>query len=302
MPQIISSDIKKVIYFDSDIIVNLDINELWKVELGDKILAAVPENANKSIDAKKFFPMCREGIVKGDDYFNSGVLLMNLEKLRAEENLIHEGLIFRIEHTHYRNFDQDILNYCFSKSYLKLPVRFNRFVGSARVNGELNVDNKICHYAGATLRLDMNEPPNKIFMKYFLKTPWFDEDSIGRMYEGIQQLYVDRQNFVTYVSAMMSGKSRIFFITPQMLEGIKNIFGVQEHEEIILAENEKSLERLINSASNKVIFISPDIYEQCKEFLLKVGLRENYDFINIINFLSDANGVPFNSYELVKLL
>ena len=42
LPQIISSEIKKVIYLDSDIIVNMDMSELWRIELYDKPLAAVP--------------------------------------------------------------------------------------------------------------------------------------------------------------------------------------------------------------------------------------------------------------------
>ena len=43
LPQILSPEIKKLIYLDADIIVNLDLNELWQIDLGEKILAAVPE-------------------------------------------------------------------------------------------------------------------------------------------------------------------------------------------------------------------------------------------------------------------
>ena len=43
IPQILPSDIEKCIYLDSDIAINLDINELWQINLNDKILAAVSE-------------------------------------------------------------------------------------------------------------------------------------------------------------------------------------------------------------------------------------------------------------------
>ena len=48
--QILPSDIDKVIYEDADIIVNLDIEELWRINLAGRPLAAVPvhlQNASK---------------------------------------------------------------------------------------------------------------------------------------------------------------------------------------------------------------------------------------------------------------
>ena len=49
-PQILPSDISRIIYFDSDIILNLDIAELWKIELGNKPLAAAPEAVINYLD------------------------------------------------------------------------------------------------------------------------------------------------------------------------------------------------------------------------------------------------------------
>ena len=43
VPQVLPNTVNKIIYLDSDLIVNLDIKELWQIELDDKILAAVPE-------------------------------------------------------------------------------------------------------------------------------------------------------------------------------------------------------------------------------------------------------------------
>ena len=197
-------------------------------------------------------------------------------------------------------------DYCFSSRAKKLSVKFNRAIKALRNDNIQTISEQIYHYTssaiGSGILLNIQDSYNRLWFKYFMKTPFFDEDSIGRLYSGFQQMYVDRQNFATYLTAMMSGKTRIFFITPQTLEGVKNIFGVQDNEEIILAENEKSLKRLIKTARNKVIFISPDIYQQCREILLQAGLIENRDFINIINFLSDAHGVPFNSFALINAM
>ena len=313
MTDIISQDIEKVIYLDSDIIVNLDISELWKIELDDKPLAAVPEILNRN-NLKEIFwwdalSICKEGYVEYEDYFNAGVLLMNLKVLRNEKETLRKGIEFRASLKNHSSMDQCILNYCFSSRAKKLPVKFNRFVDEARQKN-IQVGDEIYHYVGSPngsgLLLNTHDNFNKLWLKYFMKTPFSDENSIGRLYGGVQQLHVEDKNFALYVSAMMSGKTRAFFISPQMIDGVKNIFGVQKSEEIIFADSNESIKKLIKSLKKskhkKVFFISPNIYGQCREILLQAGFTENRDFINIINFLSDAHGVPFNSYQLVKLL
>lgn len=42
-PKILSDEIDQVIYFDSDIAVNVDVSEIWQIPLGDKPLAAVAD-------------------------------------------------------------------------------------------------------------------------------------------------------------------------------------------------------------------------------------------------------------------
>ena len=85
LPKIIFPAIEKIIYLDADTIVNLDIRELWRVELEDKPLAAVVDIGAYNL------PLCTEGIVKPENYFNSGVLLMNLEKWRTDAKNIWGG-------------------------------------------------------------------------------------------------------------------------------------------------------------------------------------------------------------------
>ena len=170
--------IEKAIYLDSDIIVNLDIAEFWQVELGDKPLGAIPE-VDIGVPLKKECPLVSYDVVEEENYFNAGILLMNLKALHKEEDTILKGIKFIIEHPQFPYFDQDILNYCFSTSYLKLPVKFNRFVGIARRDNEQSINKKIYHYVDMkySFIMDTNDPYNQLFMKYFLKTPWVDADT-----------------------------------------------------------------------------------------------------------------------------
>ncbi len=85
----IPPNVTKIIYLDSDTIVNLDVAEMWRVELGDKPLAAVLEWEDPRVSMR--LPICNEGVVSPENYFNAGVTIMNLERFRREEKRIGGG-------------------------------------------------------------------------------------------------------------------------------------------------------------------------------------------------------------------
>ena len=163
IPQILPAEIKKVIFLDPDTIVNLDINELWQIELADKILGVIPEMENGA-NALKAFLLCSEGLVKPEDYFNGGVLLMNLNLLRGEEEKIMQGIEFRGKNPKQKFFEQTVLNYCFSEQTLKLPAKYNRFVREERTQEKPLAEEKIYHYVSGSSRpgLDTTDPFNRL--------------------------------------------------------------------------------------------------------------------------------------------
>ena len=310
IPKILKPNIGKVIYLDSDLIINLDINELWQIELGDKPVGAVPSYrqspGHKGIYRVKASQMCLAGLVKPEDYFGSGVLLMNLKVWRKEEKLLMEGIRFRGEHPEYRFFDQEILNYCFSTNYLKLPVKFNRYVKFARSENEPLSEGNIYHYAGrnAGLTLDLEDPFNRLWMDYFIKTPWFNVESIGRFYDSVKQLYIDLKQAMANVTANMSGKTRVFYVTKDNVEMIKQVFSVREDEEIIFASNSAPLKKLVNNikasdGSKIFIVIVPKFPFR---FLTRRGFTPGKDFLDGVEFLSEAQGVLPNFYELIMAM
>ena len=305
MPQVFPDDIKKIIYLDADTIINIDIRELWQVELGDAPLAAVPEHLN-DIDAKTAFVMCQQNFVMPENYFNAGVELVNLEVWRKSFEHIREGIIFVTKNTPCQYFDQDILNYCFSTQYFKLPVKFNRFIWSSRQKGDTAIQQKIYHYAAHALNLDNRDNFNRLWFKYFPISPWFNAATIGHLHEAIRQLYVEQKNFATQISALISGKTRTFFVQPNMVDAARQIFYVKPEEEIIAADSPESLQKLIDAMKKaggaKVFFLLVGNYFAAAQPLLQVGFVEGRDFLNAMLFLSDANGLPLNSYSLVKLL
>ncbi len=305
IPQIISADIEKVIYLDSDIIVNLDITELWQIELNDKSIAAVAEAENDPLDYPrnaKVNYLVKNNLVSYNDYFNSGVLLINLNSWRNEEELISDGIKYLSEHPQLIYLDQEVLNYIYSKSYLKLPAKFNALVRSERfVEKTPQARKKIYHYnnsnGGQGIALNLSDNLNRLWIKYFMKTPWFDEDSIGRLYEGVEQMHGGLKSSMLNLSAMMSGKTRAFFVTPQDVDMIKKAFSVQTNEDIILAENQESIKKLIKamkrSQGKKIFFITMLIFPY--NVLINEGFVFGKDFLNGAEFL-----LGFNSYLLIK--
>ena len=315
MPKILSPEIEKVIYLDSDIIVNLDINELWQIELGDKPLGVVAGTRKDSPKIQqilayrnKNFPLIRDSIVDGEDYFNSGILLINLKVFRAEENTLIDGLKFRGSHPEYWMFDQEILNYCFSKRTVRIPRKFNTSIYFERLEGRHFIAKKIYHYVGQnpvwSFGLDMNDVFNRLWMSYFIRTPFFDADTIGRLYEKVQQLNIDLKNSMASISAIMSGKTRAFFVEPQNVDALKQIFFVQYGEEIIRAENQQSLEKLLDAMKKfrgqKVFFILVENFPF--KILTDAGFTPLEDFVNCFDFLSEAHGVPLDSHQILKAM
>ena len=298
IPQLISPEIEKIIYLDADILVNMDIQELWQIDLKDHPLGVVTE----SLNGIKGFSICRDGIIKTEDYFNSGVMLMNLKMLRKEGKTIRKGLIFKSKNPQYRQFDQLIFNYCFSTRALKLPIKFNRFVVSAQKEKVPSVEKKIYHYSDHKIKLAMSDPFNRLWMNSFTKTPWFNAEAIGRLYAGFEQIHIDLKTSMINLSAIMSGKTRTFFTLPYDVEAVREIFSIRDDEDIILAENQDSVQKLIavmnHSQDKKVFFIMVPRFPF--EVLIQAGFAPGRNFVNGLEFLSEVHGMPLDSYPLIK--
>ena len=307
IPKIFPEEMEKIIYLDSDIIVNLDIDELWRVELGDKPVAAAPECEIEVVQHIELY-LIRENFVDSRDYFNSGVMIFNINKLRSEHSVLNEGINFVVNNPQCGLFDQDILNYSFSKNYIKLPEYFNVFIKDERTrNPSLKIRKAIYHYIEDTLKFDMRDNFNRLWFSYFEKTPWFNKETLAHINEGIVQLHVSLKVFAARMTALMSGKERGFFVIAPSVDAIKKTFYVRDNEEIIPAVNQESLKQLVGSmkaaGGKKVYFIYVGAaYGGVRFELMKAGFVENRDFIDISNFLSELHGAPLDTYPFVKLL
>ena len=74
----------KAIYLDSDIAVRCDLAEYFDTELGDNYVAGVPDGAVGAVPVFQEYTKHVLGI-DAENYFNAGVLLLNLKALRDED-------------------------------------------------------------------------------------------------------------------------------------------------------------------------------------------------------------------------
>ena len=72
----------KALYLDSDIIIREDVANLYNVELGRNLVAGVPDGVVQTVDIFKDYVEKVVGVIDYNNYFNAGILVMNLKELR----------------------------------------------------------------------------------------------------------------------------------------------------------------------------------------------------------------------------
>lgn len=175
----ILDELDEVLYLDGDILVRQGMEKIFEFDITNVYAAVVKDmNIGMSDYAIKI------GV---SDYFNSGVMYLNLTKIRVDhirERLFH---IKKDEKSH-RFMDQDCFNICFNDKIIFLPMIFNlicdllnnfsieeiySYYGELKVSqaDKLKEDAIIIHMAGT------KKPWKNIDMEFF--SEWFSyiEDS-----------------------------------------------------------------------------------------------------------------------------
>lgn len=72
----------KVLYLDSDITILTDIADLYNIDIGNNLVAGAPDDVIQNIDVFQEYAEKVVGVRSYKNYFNAGILLMNLDELR----------------------------------------------------------------------------------------------------------------------------------------------------------------------------------------------------------------------------
>jgi len=126
IPDLVGPDHARVIYLDCDVIVETDIADLWRAELGNNFVLAAQDLINPFVSSPFGLRNWREiGRKEDDKLFNSGVLVMDAARWR-QANVI-QGMT-RYLHDYYRDIqlcDQDAMNAVFQGGWGQLDSRWN---------------------------------------------------------------------------------------------------------------------------------------------------------------------------------
>ena len=115
--KILTKDIKKIIYLDCDLIVLKDIKNLWEVDLENYFVGVVED--------KEDFDYFKSIVNDNFNYFNAGVMLLNLDKLREYDFTAKCLEFYKKNETKLYFQDQDILNFVLNGKCKYLPISWN---------------------------------------------------------------------------------------------------------------------------------------------------------------------------------
>lgn len=164
-----------LLYLDGDIIVKDNLGSLLSQDVDSYILAA-------TYDFLCHFNRIRYTLhrtVSDEFYFNSGVMLLNLKKMR-ELNIPDKLWDYKINKSKTKLMDQESLNAVCGYSVLHLPIKFNfnpRFFGAQFVK-EIN---KV-YDTDYTNETDLSKDIRIIHYVGHIDKPWIYEDAKMRTY------------------------------------------------------------------------------------------------------------------------
>lgn len=109
----------KLIYVDADTLVLGNVSDLFAIDLGERILAGVPDLAAARVSKIPRAP--------GDPYVNTGILLMDIARMRREGSIERCREIYRDFEQKISWVDQCIINKYAENRKLALPEKWNRY-------------------------------------------------------------------------------------------------------------------------------------------------------------------------------
>ena len=106
----------KLLYLDCDILIQDDLSELFSMDIDDVYAAVTKDHFAKKLNYDKAIGV--------ENYFNSGVMLLNLKKMR-KDNVYEKLLKAKQNDTLNQCVDQHALNQVFYKQVKFLSPAYN---------------------------------------------------------------------------------------------------------------------------------------------------------------------------------
>lgn len=180
MADVLPQSVDKILYIDCDIIVDGSLSELWNTPFQEgKCLAALEELPSLSIDG-----CARMNYPASFSYFNAGVLLIHLDRLRSLYSVKKASEFIRQHYNSIRYHDQDVLNALLYDKKQFFDLQYNVMDTCLIRNAELPAryqqqrdsiyHPKIIHFTGyfKPWHSESKNPYTYKYFEYLAKTAW----------------------------------------------------------------------------------------------------------------------------------
>lgn len=289
---------KKVLYLDSDLVVECDINE-FDTDIKEKQIAAALDTIVPFLETQPERLKHIKSVLKLKNeflYFNSGVLLFNNEKIDLEEYSKALLMAFNIDELLFP--DQDILNKIFQGKVKFIPRKWN-FNSSPYVNDNfynyitgkykedfLNARKNpaIIHFTSKYKPWNSNKNENyDRFWKYARKTPFYEEI----LYARTQSQIVTSSKYMNLYLSIKNGSEILLWGASKFLEEFIKSYKINTPSIIGIVDSDIS-------KSGQNIGTYP-IYSP--EYIKNLNFKEviitiiNADYSNEIKSFLDANKI-----------
>lgn len=299
---LIISDTEKILYLDSDIIVQDDLYYLYNTDI-ENYYAAVIEDAVTLTPANYH----KSSICLNDRYFNSGVLLLNLKRMK-KDNSPQKLLTWR-EHNQGFYMDQDALNEILGQQVIYLSCWYNfitfypekhsahllsKLYGTKVPNNKIEAYEQavILHYAGPNKpwkakikyltteynkylkHLEENKVPHR--KQIINRNSTITTNYIPPIFpNGIPVIYASDNNYVPYLA--VSIKSLIDNASPH------NYYDIIILETSISNKNKQKLQKMSRKNISIRFFEMGSFIKNCKFFTNRYLSIETYYRLFIAN-------------------
>ena len=172
---------QKVLWFDVDAVANVDLAELYDLEIGDNLIAAAHDIGMAGGDGGE--DMFQKLGMHRNDYINAGILIINCQQMREEVSSLE--LLRTATSPDFDNADQDALNYhCKGKiEYIDMrwnvnATNTNSYKAAAYLAEEYRqavLHPYVVHYIGPVKPWNnQGMPMAQFFWKYAAETKFYD--------------------------------------------------------------------------------------------------------------------------------
>lgn len=293
-------DISKIIYLDADLLVNRDIKELWDTDIQNYCLAAVPDYSTVN-GLETPYPVAKQE-VPASHYFNSGVLYMNLDRIRAKGSMHEKVLNYLEENPDVRLFDQDALNAVYGGETFLVDGSWNTFTHLIQYTPGKPLENKLYHFAASTLILYTMSEIDRAYYETICRTPWGEEEgkkhlyrALGRVNERLRQL----EEVITQTSDF--DKKHIFYgRETNAMKNLYRLLPIREGDYRVSDETDAEQNRILpcrpftdlsEEKEAYVVFVLPEADGWTSIARLEaMGLQREKDFFVIPCLLSPDRG------------